>query len=227
MLNPIKGGRDVPGAPTTPPEGDILAFPLSPAQRRMWLANQDWPGNPAYNASFRWSLQGNLNPSILQQSFNEIVERHEVLRSSFGRSDGVVSQLIVPSLKMLIPVTDLRILPTPDREVEVERICAAEAARPFNLEKGPLIRVGLLRVEDDRYILMLTLHHIICDGWSIGVIMRELQKLYGSMAEGKGAQLPALAIQYPDYVVWKNSQAQQGLDQAVAYWKNKFRGYRG
>jgi thioesterase domain-containing protein/non-ribosomal peptide synthetase component F len=227
MLNPIKGGRDVPGAPTTPPEGDILAFPLSPAQRRMWLANQEWPGNPAYNASFRWSLQGNLNPSILQQSFNEIVERHEVLRSSFGRSDGVVSQLIVPSLKMLIPVTDLRILPTPDRDVEVERICAAEAARPFNLEKGPLIRVGLLRVGDDRYILMLTLHHIICDGWSIGVIMRELQRLYSSIAEGKGAQLPALPIQYPDYVVWKNSQALQGFDQALAYWKSKLRGCRG
>src|SRR5260221_2680586 len=125
ILNPIRGGRDIPGAPTQP-EGDILAFPLSPAQRRMWLANQGWPGNPAYNASFRWSLRGNLNPSIIQQSFNEIVARHEILRATFGCSDGIVCQLIVPSLKLLIPVTDLRILPTPDRGAEVERICAAE-----------------------------------------------------------------------------------------------------
>lgn len=226
MLNPIRGGADVPGAPT-PPEQELLAFPLSPAQHRMWLANQDWPGNPAYNASFRWSLQGALNPSIVQQSFNEIVARHEILRTTFGRLDGVVSQLIVPSLKLLIPVTDLRTLPAPDRDVEVERLCAAEATRAFSLEKGPLIRVGLLRVEDDRYILLLTLHHIICDGWSIGVIMRELQQLYAAIDQGERAQLPSLAIQFPDYVIWKTNQSEQKFDEAVAYWRNRLRGYRG
>jgi len=193
----------------------------------MWLANQDWPGNPAYNASFRWSLQGALNPSIVQQSFNEIVARHEILRTTFGRLDGVVSQLIVPSLKLLIPVTDLRTLPVPDREVEVERLCAAEATRAFSLEKGPLIRVGLIRVDDDRYILLLTLHHIICDGWSIGVIMRELQQLYAAIDQGERAQLPPLAIQFPDYVIWKSNQSEQKFDEAVAYWRNRLRGYRG
>jgi thioesterase domain-containing protein/non-ribosomal peptide synthetase component F/acyl carrier protein len=226
ILNPLRGGRDIPGAPAKP-ENDILAFPLSPAQTRMWLADQEWPGNPAYNASFRWSLEGDLNPSILQQAFNEIVARHEILRATFGRSDGVVLQLVTPSLKLLMPVTDLRTLSAPERGTKVERICAAEAARAFNLEKGPLIRVGLLRVENDRHILLLTLHHIICDGWSIGVILRELQQLYVVIVDGRGAQLPPLALQFPDYVIWKTSRAQEGFDKALAYWKDRLRGYRG
>lgn len=225
VLNPMQGGLGTPGAPTKPDE-EILAFPLSPAQRRMWLANQQWPGNPACNASFRWSLEGPLNPSVVQQSFNEIVARHEILRATFVALDGIVSQLIVPSLSLLIPVTDLRAFSAPDMEIEIERICATEAARGFNLEKGPLIRVGLLRVDESRYILMLTLHHIICDGWSIGVIMRELQKLYSDIAERRGAQLPPLPIQFPDYVIWANSRPQEVLDQELGYWKSKLQEYR-
>jgi thioesterase domain-containing protein/non-ribosomal peptide synthetase component F/acyl carrier protein len=225
VLNTMQGGLGTSGAPTKLDE-EIFAFPLSSAQWRIWLKSRQLPGNPVLNASFRWSLEGPLDLSVVQQSFNEIVARHEVLRATFVALDGTVSQLIVPSLRLLIPVTDLRSFSGPDLNIEVDRICAAEAARSFNLEKGPLIRVGLLRVEEARYILMLTLHHIICDGWSIGVIMRELQNLYPDIAEGRGTQLPPLLIQFPDYVVWGNNRPQEVLDQELGYWKSTLKGYR-
>src|SRR5690349_5579448 len=203
VLSPMQGGVG-PAGSAGKPEEELLAFPLSPGQRRMWLANDEWPGNPAYNASFRWTVEGPLDLSALQRSFNQIVGRHEILRTTFGAIDGVVHQLIQPSLQLLIPVTDLRHRAAVGVGDEIERICAAEAGRGFNLERGPLIRVGLLRVTDARYILMLTLHHIICDGWSIGVIMRELQQLYSADVEGRASPLVPLSIQFSDYVIWRS-----------------------
>jgi non-ribosomal peptide synthetase component F/thioesterase domain-containing protein len=225
VLSPMQGGVGAAGSPTRPEE-ELLAFPLSPGQHRMWLANEEWPGNPAYNASFRWTLEGPLDLSALQRSFNEIIGRHEVLRTTFGPVDGVVHQLVQPSLRLLIPVTDLRSGPPASIDERIEQICAAEAERSFNLERGPLIRVGLLRVRDTRYILMLTLHHIICDGWSIGVIMRELQQIYSADIEGRSSSLPPLPIQFSDYVVWRCNQDAELRTHDLEYWKNTLRGYR-
>nr|WP_245328931.1 condensation domain-containing protein [Bradyrhizobium centrolobii] len=221
----MQGGLGTPGAPARP-DDDVLAFPLSPAQRRIWLDNEERPGNPAYNASFRWSLQGPLDPSALQRCFNEIVARHEVLRATFAFTDGDVHQLIAPSLSLLIPVTDLRNLPSSQREAEIERMSAAEATRLFNLEKGPLIRVALLRIDQFQYVLMLTLHHIICDGWSIGVVMRELQRLYTAISAERTPDLLPLPIQFPDYIVWSAERAEEAREKELSYWTRKFRGYR-
>ena len=225
VLSAMQGGLGAPGAPGKP-DDDILAFPLSPAQRRIWLDNERRPGNPAYNASFRWGLKGQLDLSALQRSFNEIVARHEVLRATFVSIDGEIHQQIAPSLSLLIPVTDLRNSPEAHREAEIERICAAEATRLFNLEKGPLIRVGLLRIDESQYLLMLTLHHIICDGWSIGVVMRELQQLYAAISEGRTPDLCPLSIQFPDYVVWSAEQAEKAGEEDLSYWADKLRDYQ-
>lgn len=221
----MQGGLGAPGM-SAKPEDDVLAFPLSPAQRRIWIDNEQRPDNSAYNASFRWILEGSLDLSALQRCFNEIVARHEVLRATFGFVDGDVHQLVAPSLSLLIPVTDLRHLSESRRTTEIERMCAAEATRLFNLERGPLIRVGLLRADQSQYVLMLTLHHIICDGWSIGVMMRELRELYTAMAEKRAVELPPLPIQFPDYVVWSAERAEKERERELRYWTRKFEAYR-
>jgi thioesterase domain-containing protein/non-ribosomal peptide synthetase component F/acyl carrier protein len=221
----MQGGLVSSGTPARA-DDDVFAFPVSPAQRRIWLSNEERPGNPAYNASFRWSLEGPLDLSALQRCFNEIVVRHEVLRATFARIDGEVLQLISPSLRLLIPVTDLRSRPISGQEAEIERMCATEATRPFNLEKGPLIRVGLLRVGEFRYVLMLTLHHIICDGWSIGVIMRELKELYTAASEERAPSLPVLPIQFPDFVIRSAERVEEARERELGYWTRKFEGYR-
>jgi non-ribosomal peptide synthetase component F/thioesterase domain-containing protein len=208
-------------------EEEVFAFPLSPAQRRMWSADEAQVGNPAYNASFRWSLIGPLQPSILERAFNEIVRRHEILRATFTRIEGEPLQLIAPSLELSIETKDLRYLPVEQREVEMDQISAQEARRRFNLKTGPLVRLGLLRLDDQRYVLMLTLHHIVSDGWSIGLIMEELQKIYSAYAEGREAPLPELRIQYPDYVVWQREElAREEVRRQLAYWKKKLAGYQ-
>ena len=207
--------------------GDLFAFPLSPAQEKMWLADRAQPGNPSYNASFRWRLDGPLDPDILERTFNEILRRHEILRATFSRNGENPVQLIAPSAHLRVQTRDLRPLTPEKRESEMDRLCAEEARRSIDIEKGPLVRVGLLRMEDQCYILMLTIHHLVCDGWSIGLIMEELQKIYAAFAEGRDSPLPELAIQYPDYVVWqRESLASAEIEQQLGYWKKKLGGYR-
>jgi non-ribosomal peptide synthetase component F/thioesterase domain-containing protein len=207
-------------------DGDTFVFPLSPAQAKMWLADRARPGNPAYNASFRWKLTGPLNVGVLSRAVNEIVRRHEILRATFTEIDGNPAQVIAPSIVLNIPVKDLCSLTNGERETQMDRLCLEEATRSFDLKKGPLVRLGLLRMGDEEHILMFTLHHIVSDGWSIGLIMEELQKIYTAYAEGRESPLSELPIQYPDYVIW-----QQGLlDEPDSvkqgeYWKKKLSGY--
>src|SRR4029078_2828938 len=125
------------------------------------------------------------------------------LRATFPQSNGIPQQVITPSLKRPIQLTDLRSVPEAHRAAEADRICAEEATRSFDLTTGPLIRAQLLRLQDQQYILTLSLHHIVCDGWSIRVIMEELAKLYAAFTEGRDSPLPELSLQYPDCVVWQ------------------------
>jgi non-ribosomal peptide synthetase component F/thioesterase domain-containing protein len=206
--------------------GDTFVFPLSPAQAKMWLADRARPGNPAYNASFRWRLTGPLDVRILSRALNEIVRRHEILRASFTEIDGNPVQIIAPPIVLNIPVKDLCTLTSADRETQMDRLCLEEATRSFDLEKGPLVRLGLLRMADEDHILMFTLHHIVSDGWSIGLIMEELKNIYTAYAEGRESPLPELPIQYPDYVIWQ--QGLLGEPDSVKqgeYWKKKLSGY--
>jgi non-ribosomal peptide synthetase component F/thioesterase domain-containing protein len=206
--------------------GDTFVFPLSPAQRKMWSADSARPGNPAYNASFRWKLTGPLDAPVLLRVFDEIVRRHEILRATFTEIDGNPAQIIAPSIRLKLPLKDLRSLSRADRETEMDRLCLEEATRSFDLKKGPLVRIGLLRMEDEEHILMFTLHHIVADGWSIGLVMEELQKLYTAYAEGRESPLPELAIQYPDYVIWQQDfLAEPESVKQGEYWKKKLSGY--
>jgi non-ribosomal peptide synthetase component F/thioesterase domain-containing protein len=223
----LKERRSAKSRTSTSADSDLFAFPLSPAQEKMWLADRAQPGNPSYNASFRWRLDGPLDPGILERTFNEIVRRHEILRATFSRNGRDPVQLIAPSAHLRVETRDLRLLPAEQREPEMDRLSAEEARRYFDIEKGPLIRVGLLRMEDQRYILMLTIHQLVCDGWSIGLIMEEVQNIYAAFAEGHGSSLPDLAIQYPDYVVWQRERlATSEIEQQLSYWKTKFAGYK-
>lgn len=206
---------------------DFFAFPLSPVQERMWRADRENPGNPAYNGSFRWILEGSLDPVLVERTFNEIIRRHEALRTTFAEEDGTPVQVVSPYLQVRVSFNDLRPLNSQLREEEMDRLCAEEACRPFNVEKDELIRVGLLRMEDRRHILMLTMHHLVSDGWSVGLIMEELQSIYGAFAEGRPSPLPELPIQYADYVVWKQDQSAGAANlKQLNYWKNKLWGYR-
>ena len=206
---------------------DFFAFPLSPVQQRMWEADRENPGNPAYNGSFRWILEGCLDPVLVERTFNEIVRRHEALRSTFAEVGGNAVQVVTPQVHLRVAVQDLRSLAPQLREQEMDRLCAAEACRPFDVEKDELIRVGLLRMEDRRHILTLTMHHLVSDGWSVGLIMEELQKIYGAFAEGRVSPLPELPIQYADYVVWKQEQsAGSDILKQLNHWRNQLAGYR-
>ena len=214
-------------SPTPDALGEIYAFPLSPTQERIWRADRQRPGNSAYNAAFRWTLQGPVDPSVVERAFNEIIRRHEILRATFKQSNGSPRQLIAPFLHMALATTDLRGMAEAQREAEMDRICAHEATRGFDLEKGPLIRAQLLRMQDERYVLALSLHSIVCDGWSIRLIMSELRQIYPAFARGARSPLPKLTIQYPDFVVWQRERAEdEQIMQQLAYWKEKLQGYQ-
>jgi len=205
---------------------DVYVFPVTPAQDRIWQADEAYPGNPIYNTSFRWLIDGRLETEILEHSFSEIVRRHEILRTTFGRANGSPVQIISPRLCLSIPSRDLRSLPVDKREPELEQLCEQEAVRRFDLRKGPLIRVGLVRMSDDQHVLMLTLHHIIADGWSIALIMEELEKIYLADASGKPCPLPDLQIQFGDYAVWLlDRTAGGGLASQLHYWTTKLANY--
>ena len=203
------------------------AFPLSPAQERIWHAHRQQPVNTVYNGSFRMNLAGFVDPVLIERTFNEIVRRHEILRATIEISKGEPLQVIAPSLSLKLAFTDLRSSPGDTREAEMDAICVAEAQLPFDLEKSPLLRVGLIRMEDQRNILMLTIHQIICDGWSIGLMMEELQKIYAAFAAARPSPLPPLAIQYGDYVIWQRetSAGPESIKQ-LNYWKKRLRGCR-
>ena len=204
-----------------------VAFPLSSAQERVWNADRKDPGDPAYNCAFRWSLRGPLEVSVLERAFQEIVSRHEVLRTTFTQIGLDPVQLIAPTADFKIILDDLRSLPEEERESKSESICREEARRRFNIVTGPLIRVRLIQLGDQQFLLLLTLHLLVADGWSIRVIMGELQKLYSAFSEGRASPLPDPAIQYPDYVVWqREAHPEKQRQDQLNYWKSKLAGYR-
>src|SRR5215510_4906007 len=212
-------------APTPLPD---CTFPLSPAQRRMWLADRSSPGNAAYNNAFRWSVEGPLEVGILERAFNEIIRRHDILRASFSQVGSAPLHVIAGNESLRIAVADLRRLPPPDREREMDRLCQQEARGGFDLETGPLIRVGLIQMDRARHVLMLTMHHLVSDGWSVRVIVDELRKIYSSYREGRQSPLPELTVQYRDYVASQLQQHEQD-EEAIGqlqYWTTRLRDYR-
>jgi len=205
-----------------PRNGDLA---LSFAQQRLWFLDQMEPGLPAYNLPAAVRLKGPLNVAALEQSLNEIVRRHESLRTTFGVIDGRPIQVIAPTLTIALPVVDLRQLPASEQETEVRRLVTAEAQRPFDLSRGPLIRGAVLRLGEQEHVGLLTMHHIVSDGWSAGVLIREMATLYLASCAGGSPSLPDLPIQYADFAHWQREWLQgEALESQIAYWKDKLAG---
>jgi amino acid adenylation domain-containing protein len=198
---------------------------LSFAQQQLWLIDQLEPGIAAYNISYPLRLTGTLDTDALHRSLNEIVRRHESLRTHFAIVDDQPVQVIAPSLCLPLQRIDLRDLPPAEREAEARRLGREQARQAFDLAQGPLLRITLLQLSEAEHILLLTLHHIVVDGWSIGVLLDELGALYTAFMAGKPCNLPELPVQYADYAAWQRDWLQgQELERQLAYWKRQLDG---
>ena len=200
-------------------------LPLSFAQERLWFLDQYEPNSSVYNLPSALRLKGSLNVEALEQSLNEIVRRHEGLRTTFRAADGEPVQVIAPSLAVPLSVVDLRETAESEREEESRRFVGEQARRPFDLARGPLFRASLIRLGQDDQILVLTMHHIVSDGWSMGVLYRELSVLYAAFSRGKPSPLPELPIQYADFTAWQRDWLQgEVLERQISYWKKQLEG---
>ena len=200
-------------------------LPLSFAQQRLWFLDQLVPGNPFYNVSAAVRMTGRLNVTALAQSLNGIVQRHETLRTTFATADGQPFQVIVTALTLPLPMVDLREIPGMEREAEARRLAMGDEQRPFDLARGPLLRTTLLQMEAEEHVLLLTMHHVVSDGWSLGVLIREIAALYQAFSTGEPSPLPELPIQYADFAVWQREWLQgKVLDAQLSYWKRQLAG---
>lgn len=218
-------GKPAARAELLPRRSVFSPVPLSLNQQRLWFLYQWEPESHAYNIFQVTRLHTELNMDALQRSFNEVVRRHEVLRTTFGFVEGHPAQLIAPQLSLFVPVIDLRHIPMPAREMEARRLSDAESKQPFDLTKGPLIRLTALWLDDNDQVLLLTMHHIISDGWSVSIFVEEAYKLYQAYSSGRTISLPALPIQYADFAVWQRQQLTgEPLQEQLRYWKKELAG---
>jgi amino acid adenylation domain-containing protein len=201
-------------------------IPLSFAQERLWFLDQLEPGSCKYNLFSAYQLKGELNAAALEQSLNEIIRRHEALRTTFTTVNGRPIQRILPFMSIKLPVVDLSgIVSDTEGASELRRICTAEAQRPFDLEGGPLLRANAIRLADDEHILVLTLHHIVFDAWSRGKLAKELSVLYEGFSSGRASSLPALSLQYKEFAQWQRKWLQgEVLEAQLAYWTKQLEG---
>ncbi|HEU0076210.1 MAG TPA: condensation domain-containing protein, partial [Longimicrobiaceae bacterium] len=213
---------ELPVLPAVVPVVRTGALPLSFAQERLWFIDRLEPGSATYNIPMARRLGGALDQAALERALGEIVRRHEALRTTFAEADGSAVQVIAPFGGFTLPVEDLSALSEPDREAAVRRRARKEARRAFDLSAGPLFRAGLLRLGEEDYVLLLSMHHIVSDGWSLGVLFRELSALYAAYREGRESPLPELAVQHADYAVWQREQlAGEVLDRQLSYWRER------
>ena len=180
--------------------------PTSAAQRRLWILQKLEPESSAQNRPLGIRLTGKLDLKSLEASLNEIVRRHEALRTIFPERDGEPVQQVMPHLSLSMDMRFLDTLPIDTREPEAERIAVEEANKPFDLIRGPLIRAMLLRMTREEHLLLILMHHIVFDGWSENVFIHELQALYSAFVEGKASPLPELPLQYADFALWQNQR---------------------
>ncbi len=211
--------------PTPRQRGSEEPLPLSFAQERLWFLDQLQPGSPAYNVPRRLDIEGELGGagrSALATALGEIVRRHEALRTVFAAAGGSPVQRVQPPCPFPLPLVDLAALPDAAGWDEAERLAREEARRPFDLARGPLLRALLLRREDAVHHLLLTTHHIVSDGWSAGVLTRELAALYAAFREGRPSPLPELPLQTADFALWQREQLSgTRLAAQLDYWRQR------
>ena len=219
---------ELPVLPPVVPVERTGALPLSFAQERLWFLDRLEPGSTTYNIPVAWRLGGALDEAALERSLGEIVRSHESLRTVFAEVDGAPVQVVASFGGFTLPVEDLSGLSEADRESALRRRANEEAGRPFDLSEGPLFRAALLRLDAEDHVLLLSMHHIVSDGWSRGVIFRELSSLYAAYREGGDTPLPELPVQYADYAVWQREQlAGEVLDRQLSYWRRTAGGRTG
>ncbi|MDO8043119.1 condensation domain-containing protein, partial [Janthinobacterium sp. SUN137] len=213
-----------------PPESIALAdrrglLSLSYSQQRVWFIDRFTGGGAAYNIPRAFEVQGRLDRAALERTLNEIVRRHEVLRTIFDMADGAPVQVIAPELRLAMPVTDISGLPPDERQARAKWLAQEEAQAPFDLQTGPLLRARLIVLGEDAYVFLLTFHHIVFDAWSMGVLVGEVAALYSAFVEGTVPLLPELALQYADFAHWQRQRlAGEVLQQQLDYWKTQLQG---
>jgi len=198
-------------------------MPLSYAQQRLWFLDQFDPDNPLYNVSNAIRLHGKINIKELQHALDIIIARHETLRTCFVTEDDLPIQIIHNDIKVKIDIRDIE--ETSNAEDNLKQIAKTEAETPFDLTQAPLVRAILVRLAENQHVLLLTLHHIISDGWSMGVLMKEMALVYNDLLEGHDGSLPPLPIQYSDFALWqKENLTGDRLEEQLSYWTNQLQG---
>jgi amino acid adenylation domain-containing protein/non-ribosomal peptide synthase protein (TIGR01720 family) len=212
-------------APPLTPAGRDGALPLSFAQQRLWFLDQLEPGSAIFNMPHVVRFDGPFDAAAIEAAFTEIVRRHEALRTTFEVENGQPVQVINPPRPVGLALHDLRSMPEAEREAELTRFAAEEVKCPFDLSAGPLLRTSLLRLGDEVHVLLFTLHHIVCDGWSVKVLIEEIAALYEAFAGGRSSPLPELAVQYADFAVWQRTWLSgEVLERQLAYWREQVAG---
>ena len=200
-------------------------FPVSFSQLRGWILERLEPGTSAHNVPQAFVLEGAFDLPVLHGAARAVVARHESLRTTFAAEAGEPVQVIAPRLDLELPLVDLRGMPETGREREANRLTQEEGHRPFDLETGPLLRIVLLRLAPERHYLLLTIHHVVSDGWSMGIFSQEMVALYQAGARGEVSPLGELPIQYPDFAVWQRRRLEgESLEKLVGYWRGQLEG---
>ncbi|MFP2933432.1 amino acid adenylation domain-containing protein, partial [Pyxidicoccus sp. 3LG] len=215
-------GVDGTEPPASPGGGGGSTLPLSFAQQRLWFIDQLTPGSPAYNISAALRLNGPLRHDVLERAFTELVRRHQALRTSFQQTPEGPEQVISEPGSFPVPLEDLRSVPSVSRDAELRRHVEDEARRAFNLATGPLLRARLLRLGEQDHVLVLVIHHIVSDAWSMGILVREVSALYMAFMLGQPSPLPELSVQYGDYARWQRGWLKgEVLERQLAFWRRQ------
>ncbi|MEO1763861.1 MAG: amino acid adenylation domain-containing protein [Cyanobacteria bacterium J06629_18] len=214
--------QKVTSIPTTPRTDKL---PLSFAQQRLWFLEQLQPGSSVYHIPTAVRLTGSLNVEVLQQVINTIIQRHEVLRTNFKTVDEELIQVTSPTKEIILNSINLQLIPKAEQEIKVKQIAVEEAQKPFDLEQDLLLRVTLLELEATEKVILLTMHHIISDGWSMEVLVKEIATLYAAFSQSLPSPLTPLQIQYADFAVWQRQWLQgEVLATQLGYWKQQLGG---
>ena len=220
----VRAGHGVAAPPLAPVERG-RELPLSFAQQRLWFLDQLEPGNAYYNCPVAVRMKGRLDVGAFERTLQEVMRRHEALRTRFPAVEGQPSQKIQSEVESRLPVVDISELETDRMESEAERLAREEGDRAFDLSLGPMLRAILVRVGEDEYVVLFTMHHIVSDAWSMNVLVREVAALYEAFSQGRPSPLPELPIQYADYAVWQREWLQgEALEKQLAYWRERLGG---
>ncbi|HYW71141.1 MAG TPA: amino acid adenylation domain-containing protein [Pyrinomonadaceae bacterium] len=225
LADSIRQAQETPASVGPPPLKPVprdQRLPLSFAQQRLWFLDQLDPGNTAYHIPYALRLEGSLDTEALEESLSELVRRHEVLRTTFSMIEGQAAQVIHPARPLHVTLTDLRQFSEAERETKTKYQLEEETQRLFDLEHGPLLRASLLRLGEREHVLILVMHHIVFDAWSIPVLLHELSALYQACAHDRPSPLPDLPVQYADFAHWQRGWLQgEALAEHLVYWKTQ------